>query len=191
MSEMQKILSGIKTEHLLAELEAHPELWNQYDFRTNYEGSAHKDVSDIVLRYRDFAEFDPDQPQKFSYQHTSEWYAAASHLPNIKSTVENIFTLVGGDELGGVLITRIPAVCSVLPHSDDGHWHSTYFLNKYLLLLESDPLQTFEFPVEDGEDEVHTGVAGDLFLFDNRNIHAVYNKSGKDRISLIMAIKKD
>jgi hypothetical protein len=185
MAEMQKILSGIRVDKLVDELKEHPELWDAYDFRTNYPGSAHADVSDIVLRYRDFSDFDVDNPKDFSSKHESQWYAAAFHMPQIKKTIEDIFSIVSGDELGGCLITKIPAGKSVLPHSDAGYWHSEHYLNKYLLLLESAPKQTFEFG-----DEVHEGEAGDLFIFDNRSTHAVYNKSDVDRISLILAVRQ-
>ena len=182
---MQKILTGIKVDHLLAELKDYPGLWNRYDFRTNYEGSAHAQVSDIILRYRDFSDFEQDNPQDFASEHESEWYAAAYMMPGFKKTIEDIFSIVGGSELGGCLITKIPAGCEVKPHSDSGHWHSEHFLNKYLLLLESAPRQTFEFG-----DEVHEGEAGDLFLFDNRTTHAVYNRSDVDRLSLIIAVRQ-
>ncbi len=183
---MIKILEGVKVDHLLSELNEHDELWDRYTFRTAYETSAHKDVHDIVLRYRAYDEYDPEHPQDFAKEHTSEWYAAAHHMPCIKKVVEDIFTLVGGDELGGCLITKIPAGKSVLPHSDAGHWHSENYNAKFLLLLQSAPLQTFEF----GE-EVHTGESGELFIFDNMPVHAVYNRSDIDRISLIMAVRKN
>jgi hypothetical protein len=187
MSYMQKIMSGIKVDHLLAELNEHPELWNRYDFRTNYQGSAHADVSDIVLRYRTFDEFDYENPTDFCNEHESVWYAAAHIIPSSKEVIENVASACGINQIGGCLITRIPAGKSVKPHTDKGYWHSEYYKDKILLLLKSSEGQSFNFE----GDERHEGVAGDAFLFDNRVTHWVDNNSDIDRISLIIAGRMD
>lgn len=182
---LKKIMDSIVVTPLLREIKEHPELWNRYDLRTRGD-SPHREVDDIWLRYRDYSELDEDNPESFSDWHVSQWYAAASILKSAKPLIENIFTLVGGDELGGCLITRIPPGKQVYPHTDAGRWHSEYYLCKYLLLLQSAPGQTFEF----GEHK-HEGEAGDLFIFDNRPVHSVVNDSDIDRISLIMAVRKN
>lgn len=161
-------------------------LWDRYDMRTRmFEGSPHREVSDIWLRYRTWDEFDRERPCEFSNEHDSVWYAAAYIMPKIRQFIDDFFVHYEGDQLGGCLITKIPPGKCVYPHSDAGAWHSTYFNKKILVLLQSATGQTFEF-----EDEIHEGETGDIFEFDNHPVHAVYNRSDVDRISLIMAIRK-
>lgn len=187
MPYMQKILEGVIVDKMLEELASNPSVWNRYTLRTKtYESSPHREVDDIFLRYRDWAEFDHEHPERFADQHVSQWYAAADELPSVKTTIEKIFTVVGGSELGGCLITRIPPGKQVYPHSDSGCWHSQYYRSKYLLLLQSAPGQSFEF----GDEEKHEGKAGELFIFDNHPVHSVINNSDCDRVSLIMAIRQ-
>lgn len=185
MPFMQKILEGIKVDDMINEINAIPQLWNKHTLRTQNADSPHREVSDIWLRYRDYAEFDENNPQNFANEHESVWYPAAYQLPAVREAIEKIAVLVDCDRLGGCLITKVPPGKQVYPHSDAGHWHSEYYLSKYLLLLQSAPQQTFEY-----HGEIHVGEAGDLFIFDNRPVHWVMNDSDVDRISLIMAIRQ-
>ena len=183
---MHKVCSGVLINDLISQLNDKPELWNRYEFRTKtYENSPHREVDDIILRYRDFSDFDAEHPERFSDEHDAQYYAAYHELPALEPLVKHIFTLLEGEELGGILITRIPAGKQVYPHSDAGAWHSEHHLCKALLLVQSAPKQSFCF-----EDEVHEGEAGDLFIFDNRPSHWVINDSDTDRVSLIIAIKQ-
>lgn len=183
---MRKILDGIKIDRAMDQVNEHPELWNRYDMRTTmFKDSPHREVSDIWLRYRDYSEFDADNPMEFANQHTSIWYAAAHVLTDVIPIIEKVFSIVDGDELGGCLITKIPPGKQVYRHSDAGAWHSEYYLSKYLIPLQSAPGQTFNF-----DEESHEAEPGDLFIFDNRPEHWVINNSDIDRVSLILAIRQ-
>lgn len=171
---------------LVDQIEANPSLWDRYTMRTALlENSPHREVSDIWLRYRDWSEFDKDNPQSFSDEHVSQFYAAYYELPAVQEIVLSVMEKMPEyAELGGCLITKIPAGKQVYPHSDAGAWHSKYYARKVLILLKSAPGQSFNFG-----DESHEGEAGDVFFFDNRPIHSVVNNSDTDRISLILAIR--
>jgi aspartyl/asparaginyl beta-hydroxylase (cupin superfamily) len=93
-------------------------------------------------------------------------------------------TMVKGEKLGGVLITRIPpgAVCK--PHVDPG-WHARHY-QKYAIQIEANPQQAFHFA---GVSLV-TG-PGDLYWFDNAHEHWVTNDSDADRVTLIVCIKNE
>lgn len=184
MPRMQKVLEGIKVGEILQELSLNPHLWDQHPLRTA-PGSPHEGCHDIWLRFRDWFEYDSLNPADFCNEaYEPVWYPAIGHLPAVKATISHIYTLVSGGELGGCLITRIPAGQSVKLHQDSGH-NCHHYLSKYLLLLQSAPGQSFNFD----NDERHEGVAGDLFLFDNRFPHEVTNPTGVDRLSLIMSIR--
>jgi quercetin dioxygenase-like cupin family protein len=183
---MKKLPFQIPVSKLNEELAEHPELWDLLTLRTQAADSPHREVSDIWLRYRSWDEFDPGNPQAFSDQHESIFYAAYYKLPAMEWILAQLVDRLGPFELGGILITKIPPGKSVKPHSDAGRWHSEYFSTKVLVLLNSAPGQQFCF--ENGE--VHEGEAGEVFTFDNRPVHWVTNDSDQDRISLIFAIRK-
>lgn len=170
----------------IADLAEHPEVWNRYTMRTRLlENSPHRDVDDIWLRYNDWSNFDPENPQAFAGPHVSTWYAAYYTLTAVRELVQHILRTYAADhEIGGVLITRIPAGKSVLRHSDAGHWHSEHHRDKFMCHLQSAPGQYFSY------DERSFGArSGDIVKFDNLIPHSVTNDSGVDRISLILATR--
>lgn len=186
-SHMRKADFTLDVRWINQQIAKHPELWNQYDMRTKlYDNSPHREVSDIWLRYRDWKEFDPQNPQAFADKHHSVWYPAAVELPEVFTIADQVlWNMHSKAELGGVLITKIPPGKQVYPHSDAGAWHSEYYETKVLVLLQSAPGQTFNF-----HGESHEGVAGEVFYFDNHPEHWVVNNSDVDRISLILAVRQ-
>lgn len=184
---MRKLPFVVPVNALNAELAAQPELWNQYTLRTADHESPHNEADDIWIRYRDWNEFDPENPQAFSGEHTSVWYPAYQQLPSIEWILAQLHERLGPFDLGGVLITRIRPGHQVYPHSDAGRWHSEWYSTKVLVLLSSAPDQKFCF----ANGEEHEGAAGEVFTFDNRPVHWVTNDSDVDRISLIFAIKRN
>lgn len=180
VKHMQKTELTFMVDSALAELNRHPELWNQHTMRTASASSPHREVSDIWLRYQA-----PELPIDQQKPHESVWYKAIRQLLAIRTIIEKIMlSMPKGSELGGVLITRIPPGKRVYPHSDAGTWHAEYYNQKVLVLLQSAPGQSFNFA-----NESHEGEAGEVFTFNNLPEHSVINNSGIDRISLIIAIR--
>ena len=177
MKHLLPIRRGIDTMQTQLELRRNPQLWDKHPERTEDNSSPHREVEDIWVRFAgSYAEG--------GAPHFSLWYDSADTLPSVKRHARDILHLVGGDALGGVLITRIPAGKQVYPHIDKG-WHAEYY-DKFLLVLEGHQQQLFCF--EDGQ---HSSPTGDLFWFHNQQSHWVLNESPVDRISLIVCVKMD
>lgn len=149
-------------------------LWNQHTARTENTASPHYGCDDIWARYA---------PTLESGEHVSIWYPVVDKLP-LKSLVAQVCEEVGAKELGGVLITRIPVGSSVKPHIDRG-WHASYYTHKYGLSVEANDKQAFCF-----EKKQLVTKPGDLFQFDNSQLHWVTNDSDKPRITIIICTKK-
>lgn len=167
---------------LQEELKAHPELWNDFRFRTESPISPHRELDDIIVRYNPRENFDGNRA-KFNEPHESEWYDGAKLLPSLRPLVFDLMRAVEGERLGMVLITRIPSGKQCYPHVDGG-WHASYY-EKFAIQVAGNPEQRFAF---DGE-ELRT-VTGDSFWFDNSHTHWVENPSGEDRITLICSIRR-
>jgi len=174
--KIKHLASGINVAPMLWALQSHPELWDQNTARTEHPSSPHHGLSDIWAR---FAEPGVDGSQP----HDSVWYPCADLMP-VRDLVYPLMSMVQGDHLGGVLITKIPAGKMCKPHTDPG-WHARRY-QKFGIQIQSHPRQAFHF---DGESLVT--MPGDLFWFDNSFKHWVTNDSDQDRITMIVCIRTD
>lgn len=181
MSNFKYVLRGLDVAPIVAAIQRNPQLWNKYTCRTEGEDSPHCKLDDIWVRYNDFKNFGGDR-EEFNNEHDSVWYEAADLL-NVKPLAMRLMALVGGERLGGILITKIPAGGKCLPHIDSG-WHARYY-EKFAVQLQGDIKQAFCF-----EGEEFRAVAGDVYWFDNSQTHWVNNDSDQDRITMIVCIKK-
>lgn len=176
MNHIERINHGMKVGPLLWALRKYPEFWDQDKARTEPEDSPHHGLSDIWARFA-APGVDGSQP------HESVWYPAADVLP-IKELVYPVMSMVNGDQLGGVLITKIPPGAMCKPHTDPG-WHARYY-EKFAIQIDSAPGQAFHF-----ENESLVTHPGDVFWFDNAFKHWVTNDSPYDRITAIVCIRKE
>lgn len=177
------ISSGMDVVPLVRQLDANPESWNQHTMRTGAYKTPHGAVSDIWVRYNDWANFNGD-PHAFNEQHESVWYPIAAKIPAAWSLARRVMRMVGGKRLGGVLITRIPSGGEVKPHIDTG-WHAGHY-EKFAVQVKGNKDQAFCF--EDGELRPEPG---DLYTFDNSHMHWVTNESDSERITLIICIRRN
>lgn len=177
MSHIKLLGSGLNVVPMQWALLEHPELWDKQTSRTAPEDSPHHGLSDIWARYADPATMQPDG------SHTSIWYPASDVLP-VKDLVYPLMQAAQGDQLGGVLITRIKPGQLCKPHTDPG-WHARFY-QKFAIQIQSSPGQAFHFA-----DSSLVTKPGDLFWFDNAYTHWVTNDSTQDRITMIVCIKTD
>ena len=177
MSEKIKLLAqGVHVAPFLWALQSQPELWNQHTTRTESPASPHHGLDDIWVRYGDAGR------AKDGAAHESHWYPCADAF-GIKPLVYDLMRQVEGDQLGGVLITRIPPGATCKPHTDPG-WHARYY-QKYAVQITSAPGQRFCF-----EGEALETKPGDVFWFDNQFLHWVENPTPYERVTLIVCIRK-
>jgi hypothetical protein len=161
---------SIDTEKLKDDL-AVSNCWNKFDHRRQGQ-SPHREVSDIWVRYC-------DPSAMTAGPHESVWYPTDFDAQHIVKTILN---LLGADQLGGVLITKIPAGKSVYPHKDFG-WHATHY-QKLAVCIAANHEQSFNFEGEEMRSE-----DGDCFTFDNHFTHWVSNPSQEERITMIVCYR--
>jgi Aspartyl/Asparaginyl beta-hydroxylase len=171
-------------ERLKRELEESPEVWNEIPFRTRvFEGSPHREVDDVWVRYNHFRNFNGDWA-KFHDRHESEWYKVCEKIPSARRLSRDLANALQTSELGGVLLTRVPAGKQVYPHRDQG-WHAGYY-EKFVIQIVSAPGQMFCF-----EDEELNARPGECYWFDNSYLHWVKNPTEEDRVSLIVCVRRE
>ena len=199
MKYLRELARELEVEPVLAELEAHPELWNQYTLRTEGYAPAHNGISDIWVRYRDWAEWaqiarEMNDASGVGAQqavarfvgepHESAWYLAIDVLPSLRTLIFELMRYYEVERLGGVLITRIPPGGEVKPHIDRG-WHAGYY-EKIAVQLKSAPGQTFCF--EDGGFGCEPGT---VYAFNNSVEHWVQNPTEVERMTAIICVRRD
>lgn len=156
-------------------------LWGEYIFRTS-KGSPHDQTTDIWVRYKNPKEcIKTDDWSSFTKKHDSEWL---NEIIDVKAICEEIITHVGGERLGGVLLTKLPAGCEIKPHIDSG-WHADYY-DKYLVPIQCGDNSLFCYDKEDKKT-----VEGVVYGFRNDVIHWVKNNTDKDRIVMVVCIKQN
>lgn len=177
MSKIKLISQGAHVAPFLWALQEHPELWNQHTTRTESPDSPHHGLDDIWVRYGDPERAKDGQP------HDAFWYPGADVL-GLKPFCHDLMRMVDGVELGGILITRIPAGKECRPHTDPG-WHALRY-EKFGVQITSAPGQKFCFEGEELETR-----PGDVFWFNNQHLHWVTNPTPYERVTMIACIRKE
>lgn len=173
----------VAVQPLIDQLDAHPELWDENVFRTEhgYAANPHQKISDIVCRFNDWKNWTGDRAA-FNGPHESVWWGPYQKLTYLKPLVFDLMRLFEAEQLGMVLITRIPPHCNVGKHIDKG-WHAEHYL-KFGVQVKAAPGQKFCYEGYEIETQV-----GDLFAFDNSKTHWVENPTDEERITLIICLR--
>jgi hypothetical protein len=165
---------------------ARQELYNNYglfgEFNARKEaGPVHADMDDIWLRYGDISGMNESGDySKIADEHDSIWL---KNLPECKKLCFKVMSLVDGERLGGVLITKLPPGGKIQPHADSG-WHAEYY-DKYYI-----PIQNAKGAIFGFECGIIEPNYGDVWAFDNSYTHWVENNSDEERIAMIICIKQ-
>lgn len=181
---IQHLASGFPVAHLIRQLDANPQLWNEYSLRTDRYNTPHDEVSDIWVRFNDWKNFHGDAVKFTIEPHKSVWYPCIVKIPAAWSMARKIYRFVGGKKLGGVLITRIPPGGEVKAHIDIG-WHAEHY-EKFAVQIKGNKDQAFCF-----DDCELRPEAGDLYTFNNSFTHWVKNESDQERITAIFCIRRN
>lgn len=177
---LAKIADGIDVAPLLAQLDAHPELWNVHRERKT---GPHTAMSDIWVRY--FPRDVLTTSEAYRTQHPFVFYPAWDVLTALHPIVGKLAQIEGAHLLGGILITRIPPGCKIGWHHDRGSWHAEHFDRKiYLPLRANDRCVNFV-----GEEHA-VMVPGEAWFFDNLTDHAVENGGDTERITVIVCLRR-
>lgn len=174
-----RVAQGLAVAPVVAELEAHPELWNQHPMRKVTPGSPHAEMDDIWVRAIEGG----TSPEPFRQPHHPVFYPAWGLLPSLRPIVFDLMRLVGATHLGGILITRLPPGARILPHCDAGGWHAEFHDAKVYVALQSNLGCINRWP--DGEFVMRDGEA---WQFENRVVHEAVNRGARDRLVAIVSM---
>ena len=183
-----KIATGFNVMPLQIALRRQPQLFGKYTQRCVGE-SPHRDTTDIWVRYNDIIDQvnnieHIDAESIYNKEHRPVWWPVYYQLPQIRPLIFDLMSLVEGEELGTVILIKVPPGKQIYPHVDDG-WSANYY-EKYFIPIQNAPGGTFNFP--DGQIVPNLG---EVFWFTNRIVHNVTNNSNEEQILLIVTIRSD
>jgi hypothetical protein len=158
------------------------DLWDANTTRKTYGGSPHRAMSDIWVRFRDPAEIVGLDSHKSEYRNI--FWPAWQCLPSLRPLISALKNRVDAVELGNILITRLPAGASILPHDDRGSWAAEYYNCKLHTTLAGTAL------VRCGAETVRMK-EGEVWTFDNLIEHEIVNDGASDRVSLIVSMRTE
>lgn len=167
---------------LMAQLSAHPELWDVNPLRRTYANSPHREMTDVWVRAR--APTDRNLAS-YSEPHESVWWPAADLLTEIKPIALGLMEKLHARHLGGILITKIPPGRKIHPHCDAGFWHAEAHEKYYVCLQGNEDCVTW------CEDEQIAMRTGEVWKFENLVMHGLENNGDTDRISAIIALRRE
>ena len=171
-------LDYLDVEHLLKEVQDNEDLFGSVPLRTSYEGSAHTEVQDILLRGPEIGGTLVDLQNAVQCYN----YPVFDLFPEMYEHVLDLMSLVRGEQLGRVIITKLPPKGKIHEHIDTGD--AAEFYTRYHTVLDCGDFNYFY-----SGDEYLSMQKGHVYYVNNHIPHRVENDSNKDRIHLICDIQ--
>lgn len=175
----KRLKSDIDVDALNAALIEHKDLWDQFTQRQDLEGSPHSETKTIFVRWCANQSVDAAFNEIPAIN-----YPAFTDLPAVWPLIKKIEEAVGSKSLGRVLIVKMVGNSKIDRHADEGAYSDHY--ERFHLVLESNGEVYFSVDGVDGVVEYVNMKKGELWWFNHKQPHWVYNYSNEDRIHLIL-----
>lgn len=160
---------------LLAELDAHHDLWHQITARQEFPGSDHKDTETIYLRGPAHLETPADY---MAVDNAADYLGNLGTLPGFADLMRRALDAMGAVQLGYVMVVKLKAGGVVTPHIDEGPYADHF--TRYHLVLSSNQRCVFYV----GDEQVRM-LPGELWRFDHKSTHGFRNDGPTDRVHII------
>ena len=186
MKNFQQITAGIDIMPLLLAIKRRPDLWKADTYLRDYPQGPFAQIESIMLRFPEKAVLETeaelkDHLSKYD-QHESIDHPAYAVLPEARRLVMGVMARVDGERLGRVMINKIAPGGVIYPHADTPA-HTAYY-SRFHLVLQSQSGVVFR-----AGDESTYMATGELWWFDNSQVHEVINNSADDRIHMIIDVR--
>jgi hypothetical protein len=186
MRNFQKIAVGIDVMPLLVAIKRRPEMWKEDTYLRDYPQGPFGDTETVMLRFpvksvHETEEALKEHTAQFD-QHESVDYPAYKLLHEARPIVMNLMHYVSGERLGRVMVNKLRPGGRIYPHADT-EAHAEYY-SRFHVVLQSQPGVVFRA----GDEQVYMG-AGEIWWFNNKEVHEVINNSADDRIHMVIDIR--
>lgn len=176
MNNFVRLATGVAVQPLLIQILRYGELWDKAHIAEKWKPHHPEiDVSEILLRYPSSGD-EVDDIQ-------CDWQGPAAKLPAGRDLALTVMAHVRGEQLGRVILTKLPPGKVIYPHADTigkySHWYTRFHV----------PIQSQEGVMFRCGEEQTTMLTGELHWFDHSKLHSIENRSQSDRINLIVDVR--
>lgn len=186
MKNFMLLASGADVAPLNFAIKRQAHLWKEDTYLRDYPQGPFAQIESIMLRFpvKTVVETEADLADIESRydQHESIDYPAYKLLPEARTLIMPLMTRVGGERLGRCMVNKISPGGRIFPHADTPV-HADYY-SRFHIVLQSAPGVVFKC----GDEQVYMGT-GEVWWFNNKEVHEVVNNSADDRIHLIIDIR--
>lgn len=183
MTHFRLVHAGLDVGPIVSQLDAQPELFDEFPERRLVEGTPFAEMRDIHVRYLPRDDLtppaDPRTPKDLRF------YPAWYRLPALHPVVWALMSTLRAVEMGGILITRLPAGGRMLPHIDNG-WHPRRFDTKAHLTLRANARCIVRV-----EEEEAVFRPGEIWTYPNDVEHEISNGGTTERLVVIMCLRTE
>lgn len=163
------------------------DLWDEWTYRTSFNGTPFAGMSDILLRYSDVElHVGSQSPDAVTNDVTTlQFYRAWHALPEVRPIVFELMRRFHGISLGRVMIARLPPGGIIKRHADD---YGLYALRddgmRFHVCVQALPGCAFHCG-----DETIQMTTGMCWWFNHKEPHSAENNSADERIHLLVDIQ--
>ena len=188
--QFRRLATNLDFSNVLAEVEANEELFEKSSFRQNFKASPFVHTQSIACRLTYETDMDPDMTETELLYHrarkgvrnlnaidTSEY----AQLPAVYNAVMNLASAVKAEQIGRVLVAKLFPGGEIKRHRDYGPYHDYY--DRFHIVLGGEGC-FFRC-----ENEVVKMLPGDVWTFNDRDLHEVWNDSDSPRIHIVIDFK--
>lgn len=186
MKNFQLIAPNMDVLPLLLAIKRQPELWREDTYLRDYPQGPFKQIETIMLRFppRTVHESEAARDLYFTLndQHECIDYPPYKILSDARPLIMWLMSRVSGERLGRCMINKVAPGGRIFPHADTPE-HAEYY-SRFHIVLQSNPESEFR-----AGDETVNMAAGEIWWFDNKQVHEVHNHGTTDRIHLVVDIR--
>ena len=190
MKHFQQIWAGIDVVPLLTAIKRRPELWREDTYLRDYPQGPFGDTETIMLRFPVKRVLEQEEELRKVQagehptidQHECIDYPPYKLLHEARPLVMNLMSYAGGERLGRVMINSLRPGGRIFPHADT-EAHADYY-SRFHIVLQSQPGVSFR-----AGDETIRMQTGEIWWFNNKEVHEVINNSADDRIHIVADIR--
>ncbi len=168
---------------LMMALQRRPNLWDQHRYRTTFEGTPFRGMSDILLRYSlpEMHEGVTD-PNALVNDTMLVQYDAWHELPEAHEVIFNLMRRFKAIQLGRVIIARLPMGGVIKPHADNyGSYAARDDGLRFHAVVQAAPGCLFHC----GDETIQTR-SGEVWWFQHQAVHSAENNSAEERVHLLI-----
>lgn len=179
MKNFHLIATDLKVAACLEQINANTLLWDDITLRQTHPQSYHKDTRSIFLRWSEFHTLDAALNDLKSIQ-----YPAMKTLTKVIPLIEEAYSLTGSTELGRCLLVEFYPGGIIDMHTDEGLYVDHF--ERFHIPLCSNTGNYFLSQTDFEEGEFVHMRAGELWNFNNKAPHCLFNRSHEPRLHLVM-----